>query len=114
MYFIYFSSTLKYNMFVYYLLFIKMKQRIPTNTDLEIKISYANVKAHIYDEFFNDDEINEIQEAVAVFSREICIDKTYVAYKGTKYEKTFITEKGWKQLCKLLYCTNFGKAATAE
>ena len=33
---------------------------------------------------------------------------------GTKYEKTFLAEKGWKQLCKLLYSTNFGKNATAE
>ena len=73
-----------------------MKQRIPTSTDIEITISYANVKAYVYDEIFDDDEADKIQKAVIAFSREISIDKTYVAYKGTKYENTFLTEKGWK------------------
>ena len=101
-------------MFVYYLLFMKMKKRIPTSTDIEITISYANVKAYVYDEIFDDDEADKIQKAVVAFSREISIDKTYVAYKGTKYENTFLTEKGWKNLCKLLHDTDFGKNASAK
>ena len=47
-------------MFVYYLLFMKMKKRIPTSTDIEITILYANVKAYVYDEIFDDDEVDKI------------------------------------------------------
>ena len=37
-----------------------MKQRIPISTDIEITILYANVKAYVYDEIFDDDEADKI------------------------------------------------------
>lgn len=49
-----------------------------------------------------------------MLSREIVIDKTYVDYKGTKYEKTFMYEDGWNSLCELVMKTKFGKKATRD
>ena len=32
----------------------------------------------------------------------------------SKYEKTFVTEQGWKDLCQILQRTSYGKKATKE
>lgn len=84
------------------------------DTDIEITIKYAKVKVHVADELFDENEIKEIEFAVSSFSREIKIDKTYVAFDDSKYEKHFLTEHGWKKLCKLLKKTKFGHKATTE
>lgn len=47
-----------------------------------------------------------------IASREMLIDKTYVDFEGTKFKKTFLTEKGWNALQKLIKSTRYGKTAS--
>lgn len=52
-------------------------------------------------EFLNRDETfdeNEARAALISMAEKICIDKTYVAFKGTKFKNVFIREEGWNQL----------------
>lgn len=63
---------------------------------------------------YDEDEANKITYVVSQLTREISIDRTYVDYQGTKYEKTFITEEGWNGLCQLLSDTAYGKKADRE
>jgi len=82
--------------------------------DIEIVIKYANVHASISEDVYDKDDIKTIKDAINVFSREIIIDKTYVAFNDSKYNNTFLAEEGWKTFCELLNKTNCGKNATTE
>lgn len=43
------------------------------------------------------------RKELASMAEEIHIDKTYVAFDGTKYRNTFLREEGWNQLCDLVW-----------
>ena len=45
-------------------------------------------------------------------AEKICIDKTYVSFKGTKYRDTFIKEDGWNMLCDFVWKARKRKSAT--
>lgn len=60
------------------------------------------------DETFNEDEA---RAALTSMAEKICIDKTYVAFKGTKFKNVFIREDGWNQLCDLIWKTKKRRTA---
>jgi len=72
-----------------------MKKNKNLDIDLQITIRYAKVKVYVDDDIYDKDELKDIEYAVNIFSREILIDKTYVAFEKSKYAKRFLTEKGW-------------------
>lgn len=80
--------------------------------DLIFTFKYAKVEVDVDPDVYSDEDLVLIQQQVDMLSKEINVDKTYVDYKGTKYEKTFMYEDGWKQLCKLAEKTKYGKNAT--
>jgi len=45
-------------------------------------------------------------------TKEVWIDRTYVEFDGTKFEKTFLLEEGWNALRDLVVDTDFGKKCT--
>ena len=66
-------------------------------------------------EFFEQDK--DFDEDVARceltdMAEKICIDKTYVSFKGTKFRDTFIKEDGWNMLCDFVWKARKRKSAT--
>lgn len=53
-----------------------------------------------YDDGFDEESA---REALLFMAERICIDKTYVAFKGTKFKKVFFRETGWDELCDLVW-----------
>lgn len=49
-------------------------------------------------EFFGqskDFDEDAARQALMYMAEKICIDKTYVAFKGTKFKNVFIRKEGW-------------------
>lgn len=87
----------------------KVKVKTAPLNNMLFTFKYASPNVLPDARFFSEDESSKLEEAIKLASKEICIDKTYVEFSGTKYEKTFITEDGWKGLCEILDLTDFGK-----
>lgn len=47
-------------------------------------------------------------------SQSIMIDYSFVDYKNTKYDKTFIVEDGWNKLCESLCATDFSRSCSDQ
>lgn len=71
--------------------------------DIDIVMEDVPIKCVVNGDVYSEQDANEIDDIISVFSREIRIDKTYVDFKGTKYEKTFLTEDGWNDFLKLIH-----------
>lgn len=89
----------------------KVKRR---GWDGEIVYAFKGVpvRCNLNADAFSDEQVARAEDAVQQLSREIWIDKTYVDFEGTKFEKTFLTESGWNALKKLVMETGYGLAAT--
>ena len=74
--------------------------------DMIFSFKDCNVDVQFLDDTYDEDEQKEIRDVVKHLSHEFSIDKSYVDYKDTKYEKTFMKEQGWIELCKLADKTN--------
>ena len=61
---------------------------------------------------YDEDEQDDIIQMIDTIGNSITIDKSYVEYKGTKFQKNFMREEGWNQLCALLKKTNLGLNAS--
>lgn len=92
----------------------KVKVKTAPLNDMLFTFKYAIPEVLTDANTFSEADSSKLQEAVKYASREICIDKTYVEFTGTKYDKTFITEDGWKSLCNVLDITNFGKVVDKQ
>ena len=69
----------------------------------------------MWNEGVNDEKLKEkVLLATKALSKEISIDKTYVDFPGSKYEKFLISEEDWKELCSLVVETQFGKKASKK
>ena len=55
--------------------------------------------------FGQDDDFDEdfARRALLSMSEKICIDKTYVAFRGTKFKNVFVWEEGWNRLCEFVW-----------
>ena len=60
-------------------------------------------------EDFDEDAARQILMHMA---EKICIDKTYVAFKGTKFKNVFIREEGWDQLRDFVWKAKKHKSVT--
>ena len=80
--------------------------------DLIFTFKYCCMDVVCDEDMYDKEQIKEIKRIVAHLSKEIMIDKSYVSYEGTKFEKTFIREEGWNELCKLVYKTRWGNRCT--
>lgn len=89
----------------------KTKPKVKTTpaSDILFTFRYASPEVLTDAKVFSDDDAAKLRESVKYAAKEICIDKTYVAFSDTKYEKTFITEDGWRSLCAVLDMTSLGK-----
>ena len=65
------------------------------------------------DEFTEEDR-RLISDYLGIASKEVCIDKTYVDFKGTKYRKTFMSEDGWDRLCEFVSQTDGKRISRAQ
>ena len=61
---------------------------------------------------YGEKDAKKIAEILDSLTKEIWIDKTYVDFKGTKFEKTFMYEEGWDALRELVLDTDYGKRCT--
>lgn len=92
----------------------KNKESNTAPKDLVFVFRYVNFIVDFDDDVVSKEMQEEISSIVSQASNEIWIDKTYVDFKDTNYEKTFITEKGWNNLCRYLHNTEYGKKADNE
>ena len=66
-------------------------------------------------EFFNQDkdfDEDTARQALEHMAEKIYIDKTYVAFKGTKFKNVFIREEGWDQLRDFVWKARKRRSAT--
>lgn len=82
------------------------------DSDLIFTFKYCSLDVECNPDIYDDVQILKIKQIVRELSKEIVIDKTYVKYEGTKFEKTFITKHGWKDFCKILIDTRWGNKCT--
>lgn len=92
----------------------KKVQEKPIDLNLRFEIHYADIDVEVDHEMYSDEEFEKIKNIVSICSKHICIDKTYVDLEDSPYEKVFLTEKGWKHMCKLMAKTDFGKKCTKK
>ena len=82
------------------------------NGELVYVFRNVPVKCEFDGSRFSDARIEQALLEVESLSREICIDKTYVDFKGTRFEKTFLNESGWDALKDLVRETHYGLTAS--
>lgn len=82
--------------------------------DLVLVFKGINVNVDCNPAEFTEDECKNINQIVNLMSQSIMIDYSYVDYKQTKYNKTFIIEDGWNKLCKSLCITDFSRSCSAR
>lgn len=82
----------------------------------DIVIVFKDVCMHcdISPWMYSEKDRESILYALQTASKEIHIDRTYVEFEGSKFEKTFMYEEGWDSLCRMLADNGYGKRATAE
>ena len=61
---------------------------------------------------YDDGDKQDVLDILNQITQEIYIDKTYVAFDGTGFEKTFLIEPGWNALRDLVIETNYGRICT--
>ena len=71
----------------------------------------APVKCRFDRKSFSDEQAERALAEAESLSRKIWIDKTYVDFAGTKFEKTFLSEEGWNALRNLIKDTDYGNTA---
>lgn len=94
----------------------KLRTRRKKDNNFELLVVFRNVDVNIIvdSDMYDEEESDKIVKIVEIASKNIYIDKSYVAYEGTKYEKTFFKEAGWNEFKKLLEKTGFGKKCTVR
>ena len=92
----------------------KSKKSSKIVSDLLLVFKHAQLKVSVNPEEYDKETEEKLSRIVNRAADEIYIDRTYVDFKGTKYEKTFLTEDGWKNLKDLVEKTKYGRNATVE
>ncbi len=91
----------------------KRKSSKNTKNDMQnnLIINISNLKCNItINKFiYSKDEVDEIKYIIKSLCKNIWIDKTYVQYKGSRWNDAFIKEKSWYKLCNLIIDTDFGQ-----
>ena len=93
----------------------KSKDKVSINqpkTNLVFHFIDPLITIHFEEDAFTDEEENEISDIVFALKQSIWIDKTYVGYASSKYSDVFLAPAGWKQLCDMLVCSDFGRELT--
>ena len=90
------------------------KPRKKVDNNLLFIFKDAKIFVSCNPEIYGKEKEAEIRNVANHLSHEVYIDRTYVDYEGTKYEKTIITEEGWNGLCSLLHVTDFGRKVDDE
>lgn len=73
----------------------------------DVRVNF-DLNPNVYDE----KDVKKVEDALEILSKEIWIDKTYVDFEGTKFEKTFMYESGWNALRELVLDTDYGRKCT--
>lgn len=84
------------------------RQSKDEKSDLLFNFKYVCINYEMCDDAIDKETQKRIANALKVLTKEICIDKSYVDFAGTKYEKAFLREDGWNELCDLVFKTKFG------
>lgn len=84
----------------------------PKDSDLIFVFERCAMCVSCNEEVFSPEEIEYIKWCVTRLSQHIEIDKSYVEYEGTKFEKTFIAEHGWNDLCQMVLKINSRRKTT--
>lgn len=91
----------------------KSRQReAETSKNLIFRFKYACITCDVDPSVYGEEDAKRLKTAVMALTKDFSIDKSYVDYEGTPYEKTFMLEAGWNSLCDLVKSTDYGKKAT--
>lgn len=94
----------------------KDKKRLLATEKPNIVINISNLKC-IVDANpgeYSDDEVERIQGIVDTMSRDIWIDRTYVAFRGNRWKDAFINEDMWYKFAKAVIKTDFGMKGSCK
>lgn len=82
----------------------------------EIVYAFKDVKVEcsLNPAVYGPDDREKALGILKQISKEVWIDKTYVDFKGTRFEKTFLTEAGWNALRELVEDTGYGRRCSPE
>lgn len=76
--------------------------------------SAACVNIDVNPEIYTEKDKKRMFQIANELGNKICIDKSYVEFPENKHQDTFMYEEGWKELCRLVLHTNFGRKATKK
>lgn len=85
------------------------KSGAPDDISLSFSISCTAIDVEVNPAIYSNDDIRKIREIVDHMKDHVYIDKTYVSFKGTRWNDVFIVEDRWHKFCKLVVDTHFGK-----
>lgn len=90
---------------------LKKAAKTDEKIDYIFTFGHPDVKCTMDSQTYSEKDRKDFHGYLASATREICIDKTYVDFKGTRYKKTFMSEEGWNKLCEFIKDTG-GKNLT--
>jgi len=94
----------------------KDRKRLLASEKPNIVINISNLKCTVDANpgEYSDEERDRIQEIVDTMSRDIWIDRTYVAFRGNRWKDAFINEDMWYKFTKAVIRTDFGTKGGGE
>jgi hypothetical protein len=87
---------------------------IPEKPNLIINIKNLKCEVDADPEMHSEDDIERLQGIIDVMTRDIWIDRTYVAFKGNRWKDAFINEEMWYKYTKAILKSDFGTKGGSE
>ena len=84
---------------------------IPENPNLIISIRCSKIEVEVNSAIYSKDDAERIRTILRHMKDHIYIDKTYVNYKGSRWNTGFIIEDRWYKINRLILETDFGNNA---
>ena len=89
----------------------KSKTGAPDDISLSFSIECSDVDVEVNPAVYSEEDAQRIKGIVDHMKDHIYLDRTYVVYKGTRWNDAFIVEERWHKFCKLIVDTHFGNDA---
>ena len=88
----------------------KDRKRLLAQERPNIVINISNLKCTIdvNPVEYSEEEAERLRTIIDTMSRDIWIDRTYVAFRGNRWKDAFINEDMWYRFTKSVIKTNFG------
>ena len=86
-------------------------EEIPEKPNLTITIRCSKIDVEVNSAIYSKEDVERIRSILKHMKDHIYVDKTYVNYKGSRWNTGFIIEDRWYKLNRLILETDFGNNA---